>query len=101
MFANSTWLTYAFYAFFQTPPVIRNKIGSLLFQFDPDILAGRKWLMLTIPMAIYGVMRYLQLVYEKNVGESPEKVLLSDRPLIITSIIMGLSLFVIMYVIGK
>ena len=28
--------------------------------------------MLTVPIVIYGVMRYLQLVYEQNKGESPE-----------------------------
>jgi len=40
--------------------------------------------MITIPFVVYGIMRYLQLIYEKNEGESPERVLLSDKPLIIT-----------------
>ena len=38
--------------------------------------------MLSLPFVIFGVMRYLQLVYEENKGESPEKVLLSDFPLL-------------------
>jgi len=41
-------------------------------------------MMVTIPLVVYGVMRYLQLIYEKNEGESPERVLLTDSPLLIT-----------------
>jgi len=101
MFANSTWLTYAFYSFLQRPPVLRKKIGDLLFDANTLYLfQERKWLMLTIPIVIYGIMRYLQLIYEKNEGESPEKVLLGDKPLMATGLIMGVSLFIIIYVIG-
>ncbi len=102
MFANSTWLTYAFYSFLQQPPVLRKTIGDLLFDESTLYLfQERKWLMLTIPIVIYGIMRYLQLIYEKNEGESPEKVLLSDRPLVITALVLGVALFLIVYVIGK
>ncbi len=45
-------------------------------------LITEKWLMITVPVVIYGVMRYMQLIYEKNEGESPHKVLLSDQPLL-------------------
>ncbi len=101
MFANSTWITYAFYTFLQRPPVLRQSIVSLLDENLLAKLADRKFLMVTIPLVIYGVMRYLSLIYEKNEGESPEKVLLSDRPLIITSMILGVLLFGIIYVIGR
>jgi hypothetical protein len=40
-------------------------------------------LKLTIPFAIYGVFRYLFLVYRRDLGGSPEKILLSDMPLIL------------------
>jgi len=36
-----------------------------------------------VPLVIYVVMRYLLLVYEKNQGESPHRVLMSDRPILI------------------
>ncbi len=103
MFANSTWITYAFYSFLQEPPALRRTVLSFLgnYNFDVSKFSDRKFLMLTIPVAIYGIMRYLSLIYEKNEGESPEKILLTDRPLIITSIILGLMLFAIIYVIGK
>lgn len=101
MFANSTWITYAFYTFLQRPPIFRKSIGTLFDQYNLDIFSDRKWLMLTIPLVIYGIMRYLQLIYEKNEGESPEKVLLSDKPLMTTAILLGLSLFGIIYILGR
>jgi hypothetical protein len=45
-------------------------------------------------------MRYLQDIYEKHEGESPEKVLLSDIPLLSTVIIWIVLLITIIYVIG-
>lgn len=101
MFANSTWITYAFYTFLQRPPVLRKTVGSFFDQYNLDILQERKWMMLTIPFVIYAIMRYLQLVYEKNEGESPEKILLSDKPLIFTAAVLGMMLFGIIYGIGK
>lgn len=101
MFANSAWITYSFYSFLQKPPVIRNRINLFFDQYNLDFFQERKWLMLSIPLVIYGIMRYLQLIYEKNEGESPEKVLLTDKPLIITSAILGLVLFGTIYLIGK
>lgn len=101
MFANSAWITYAFYTFLEKPPAYRNTITRAILDNDLSIVADRKWLMLTIPIVLYGIMRYLQLIYEKNQGESPEKVILSDKPLIITALLLGAMLFSIIYIIGK
>lgn len=38
--------------------------------------------MLTIPFVVYGIFRYLYLVYKLELGESPEEVLLRDKPMI-------------------
>ncbi len=40
--------------------------------------------MLTSPLIIYGVFRYLYLVYHRVEGGSPDEVLLSDVPLLVT-----------------
>jgi hypothetical protein len=101
MFANSTWITYAFYTFLQRPPVLRRTVGTFFDQYNLEVLQERKWLMLTIPLVIYAIMRYLQLIYEKNEGESPEKILLTDKPLMATAGFLGLTLFTIIYVVGK
>lgn len=56
-----------------------------LYTMSPDTVAkfGSDHLMLTLPCVIYGIFRYLYLVYRKGSGGSPEKLLLSDRPLLI------------------
>jgi 4-hydroxybenzoate polyprenyltransferase len=40
-------------------------------------------MMITIPFVIYGVFRYLYLVYKRGEGGSPENTLFSDRPLLL------------------
>ncbi len=97
MFANATWLTYAIFAFQNEIDAPRAKVASL-YTFLPKALHTQKLLMVTIPFVIFGVMRYLQLVYESNQGESPEKVLLKDKPLLMTVGVFGLAVMIITYV---
>ena len=40
-------------------------------------------LMATIPFVVFGLFRYLLLVHRDDLGEEPENVLLSDRPLVL------------------
>uniref|UniRef100_A0A7C6EBL9 Decaprenyl-phosphate phosphoribosyltransferase n=1 Tax=candidate division WOR-3 bacterium TaxID=2052148 RepID=A0A7C6EBL9_UNCW3 len=56
-----------------------------------------KNLVLTIPFVLYGILRYLYLIYQKQLGGSPERVLLEDKPLIISIIVWLLSVGVIIY----
>jgi 4-hydroxybenzoate polyprenyltransferase len=44
---------------------------------------GTDNLKFTIPFVLYGIFRYLYLVHRRQEGGSPERVLLSDVPLII------------------
>jgi 4-hydroxybenzoate polyprenyltransferase len=44
---------------------------------------GSDHLKFTVPFAVYAVFRYLFLVHKKGAGGAPEKVLLSDVPLLI------------------
>ncbi len=100
MFANSTWITYAFYTFLAPTILLPEKFRDLFDVGTQSAIQERKWLTLTIPFVIYGIMRYLQLIYEKNEGESPEKILMSDRPLIVTAGVLGVMLFTIIYILG-
>jgi len=99
MFANATWLTYALFAF-QRENVQPD--GSLLkvYTLLPRTLQSQKLLMLTVPFVIFGVMRYLLLVYEDNQGESPEIVVLRDRPLLTAAVLFGIVTLVVIYVLG-
>jgi hypothetical protein len=72
-------------------------LSSNLFPLLPSILSSPKWMMLTIPIVIYGVARYLYVIYEKKGGESPARVLLSDKPLLGTVILWGLTIMAIIY----
>lgn len=96
MFASAGWLSYALFAFFfPLPPVVKR------FPFLADLpltLAGiNKWLMLTIPVVIFGIMRYLKIIHEGSRAESPENVLLKDKPLLATALIWGVMVVGIIY----
>lgn len=52
---------------------------------------GTSGLALTIPFVIFGIFRYLDLVYRKEGGGRPEKVLLSDLPLLANLFLYGLT----------
>jgi 4-hydroxybenzoate polyprenyltransferase len=77
-------ITYALFAFQVSPD---NRALPILELILPSTLVGVKFLMVTIPVVIYGVARYLYVIYEKREGESPERVLMSDKPLFITAIL--------------
>jgi 4-hydroxybenzoate polyprenyltransferase len=81
MFANSTWLTYALFAFLQPPISTPSHLITLLGSIDLP-MPEAKYFMATVPVVIYGVMRYLYIIYEKKEGESPERVLITDTPLL-------------------
>lgn len=99
MFANSAWLTYAFFAFLQPPIITRQNITFFLGGLNLPF-GQAKYLMATIPVVIYGVMRYLYIIYEKKEGESPERVLITDKPLL-TSVILWLVMVIgIIYYLG-
>ena len=99
MFANSTWLAYAFFTFLQPPISPRYRLSLLLDNFSLPFTSA-KFLMATVPLVIYGVMRYLYIIYEKKEGESPERVLLTDKPLLTTVILWMLSVIGIIYYLG-
>ncbi|MBP7774491.1 UbiA prenyltransferase family protein [Candidatus Woesebacteria bacterium] len=99
MFATATWLTYAIFTF-QNQIVTPTSAFSVLYTLLPKTLHTQKLLMLTLPFVILGVMRYLQLIHEKNEGESPERVLLGDKPLLGTVFLFGVVSFLVIYVIG-
>ncbi len=99
IFATSTFIFYSLFTFLENPGGIKISLDVLLPDFLPYYLQ-RKWLMITIIPVVYGLMRYLQDVYEKHEGESPDRVLLSDRSLLSAVIIWGVLLIVIIYFIG-
>jgi decaprenyl-phosphate phosphoribosyltransferase len=97
MFANSTFITYALFTFLERP-VNQGFFFRGYMDFATDVVS-RKWMMASIPFVLFGIMRYMQLIYEGQ-GESPEKVLTSDIPLLATVLLWIITVFIIIYGIG-
>ena len=68
-----------------------------LYTIEAQTGVTSRWLKATIPFVIYGVFRYLYLIYEKGLGGSPEEILLTDRPLQINMVLWAGSIIGILY----
>jgi 4-hydroxybenzoate polyprenyltransferase len=58
-----------------------------LYTFSAENLPKNHSMMLTIPVVLYGLFRYLFLVREDEVGGAPEELLFRDRPLLISVLV--------------
>lgn len=97
IFATSTFIAYSLFTFFDD--ISQAPLNDIFFpEFLPSSLHGRKWLMVTIIPVVYGLMRYLQDIYEKHEGESPEKVLFKDKPLLLTVVTWIFLVIFIIYI---
>jgi 4-hydroxybenzoate polyprenyltransferase len=54
-------------------------------------------LMATIPFVIYGIFRYLYLIYQRGSGGSPDELVLKDAPLAINIALWSLTVLVLLY----
>ena len=63
-------------------------IGYALYTVDPETVAlhGTDRLIFTLPFVLYGLFRYLQLVYAKGGGDDPARELLRDPHLIAATV---------------
>ncbi len=60
-------------------------------------LAGTHWMMVTIPVVIYSVFRYLFLVYVENLGGEPE-LMFKDKEMVISIVLWFILSFVVLYI---
>ena len=61
-------------------------VSGVLATITPVLFINSRLLLdnvYTIPFVLYGIFRYLYLIYQVNEGGRPERVLLTDIPLII------------------
>lgn len=74
-------------------------IAYCLYTIAPETVAkfGTSYLILTVPFVLYGIYRYLYLVYQKEMGGAPEKVFLTDLPLIVDIALYIISAVLIVY----
>ena len=61
-------------------------IFYILYTVDPHTTAmvGSRMLLFSVPPVLYGIFRYLYLVYHDESGGDPTRTIFSDRPLLLT-----------------
>jgi 4-hydroxybenzoate polyprenyltransferase len=71
-----------------------------LYTLDTETVTkfGTRNLVLTLPLVIYGLFRYLYLIYHENRGESPENAVLGDRAMLACALLYVLAVVVILYI---
>ncbi|HJX59362.1 hypothetical protein A2V61_03865 [Candidatus Woesebacteria bacterium RBG_19FT_COMBO_47_8] len=90
MFGNAAWMSWALFTFFESPPATM-RVWIFLAEISRTT-AINKLMMITIPVVIFGIMRYESLIFEGR-SEAPEKLLLTDRSLI-TSVVLWMGMVV-------
>lgn len=73
-------------------------VAYSLYTVTAPNLPANHAMLATVPFVLYGLFRYLFLVYLRDEGGSPEDVLLRDRPLLIDIGLWLLTAFVILLV---
>jgi len=68
------------------------------YTFSAPNLPENHSMMLTIPFFVYIIFRYLYLVQVTDQAGAPEEVLLTDRPVQIAIVLMGLTILAVFYV---
>ena len=64
-----------------------------IYTLWPETVAkfGTPWLGATIPFVVFGLFRYMDLVYRRDQGDRPEHILLTDVPLLADVALYGLA----------
>ncbi|KUK79457.1 MAG: UbiA prenyltransferase [Microgenomates bacterium 39_7] len=96
IFGTATLISYALFTFTASPPDFNDKLLGFLMTNYPKTV-NRKWLMLSVPFVIIGLMRYAQLVFLAQEGEAPEKTI-KDPYLFLSVLGWGAVIFAIIYV---
>jgi 4-hydroxybenzoate polyprenyltransferase len=96
MFSTAAFLSWALYTFnfyeqggLSSTPIALTMISKTL--------TINKWLMATIPVVIFGIMRYIRIIYDGARAETPERVILSDLPLLLSVATWGLTVIAVLY----
>jgi len=95
MFATASFISWALFTFNfyeQAPTAVPSSLVLL-----SRTLTINKWLMATIPVVIFGIMRYIRIIYDGARAETPEKVILSDLPLLMSVAMWGTIVVAVLY----
>lgn len=84
MFGSAAWMSWALFTFFESPTTSL-PVWLFLSEISRTTMVN-KLMMITIPVVIFGIMRYQSLIFEDR-SEAPEKILLTDKSLTISVLI--------------
>ena len=84
MISVVTASTLVAYCFYTLSPQVEDKLGT-------------PYLPLTIPFVLYGIFRYLYLVYQRDEGGSPTRVFYTDRPLLVDVALWALASVLVLW----
>lgn len=88
MIAVVTASTVTAYALYTMSP-------ETVAKFDTHLLPA------TLPFVLYGIFRYLYLLYRRQLGGNPSELFLNDRALILNTILWIVAVVAIIYGIGR
>jgi 4-hydroxybenzoate polyprenyltransferase len=74
-----------------------------LYTMSPETIAkfGTRLLPATLPFVLYGVFRYLYLLYRRQLGGNPSELFLNDRALVVNACLWVLAVVAIIYGAGR
>jgi hypothetical protein len=60
-------------------------VAYAFYTLSPEVVEKfhTHWLSATIPFVLYGIFRYLFLIFHKGTGGNPTKLMLTDVPLLL------------------
>ncbi len=90
MFGNAAWMSWALFTFFESPNASKS-VWTFLAELSRTTTVD-KLLMISIPVTIFGVMRYQSLIFDGR-SEAPEKLLLTDVSLV-ASVVLWIGMVV-------
>jgi len=74
-------------------------VSYALYTLAPETISrlGTDRLVWTLPFVLYGILRYLYLVHQKEEGGNPTEVLLNDRPILVTVALWAATVVTLIY----
>src|SRR5262245_20598194 len=70
-----------------------------LYTMSPETVARfhTRWMPATLPFVLYGIFRYLYLLYRQQMGGTPSELFLNDPPLRLNTLLWILAVLLIIY----
>jgi hypothetical protein len=70
-----------------------------IYTFSAQGLPPNHSMMLTVPLVLYAIFRYLYLIHVRGKGGAPEDILLGDLPFLTAVVLWGVLVVVLFYLV--